>query len=175
MARERVRVLCALALACWLAVLLAPAAIVNAAVPLEATQVQFLQECQAAWGQSIPGWSGASPDCSNATGLTCDPSGMIVDLQLRNYKLGGQIPNSLSSLRKVTRLDLASNQLPGSIPATVTALSLLKYLFLFNNTLTGSIPADIGWLTSMISINLYSNMLSGSVPSSITKLTTLSS
>ncbi|CAI6011927.1 unnamed protein product [Closterium sp. NIES-65] len=36
------------------------------------------KECQAAWGQSISGWSGEIPDCSSATGLTCDPSGMIV-------------------------------------------------------------------------------------------------
>ncbi|CAI6002397.1 unnamed protein product, partial [Closterium sp. NIES-64] len=113
---------------------------------------QFLQECQAAWGQSISGWSGESPDCSSATGLACDPSGMIVIMQLRNYKLGGQIPNSLSSLKKLIYLDLTSNQLPGSIPATVTALSLLQYLWLFNNTLTGAIPADIGSLTSMITL-----------------------
>ncbi|CAI5458393.1 unnamed protein product, partial [Closterium sp. Yama58-4] len=175
MAREPKR-LCALALAWWLAFLVAtPVAPVNA-VPLEATQVQFLQECQAAWGQSIPGWSGASPDCSSATGLTCDPSGMIVALQLRNYKLGGQIPNSLSNLRKVTYLDLASNQLPGSIPATVTALSLLKYLWIFNNTLTGSIPAGIGSLTSMLSFSLSTNQLTNSIPTDIgllSKLVTL--
>ncbi|CAI7735440.1 unnamed protein product [Closterium sp. NIES-54] len=150
MARERVQR--AWAVAWWLAALVAAVAmiIMVKAVPLEATQVQFLQECQAAWGRNISGWSGASPDCSSATGLTCDSSGMILALahhcrtiihtssstyhqsqsirQLRNYKLGGQIPNSLSSLRRLIYLDLASNQLPGSIPASVTALSLLQHL-----------------------------------------------
>ncbi|CAI5959809.1 unnamed protein product [Closterium sp. NIES-65] len=75
--RDRERVQRAWALAWWLAVLVAPVAMVKA-VPLEATQVEFLQECQAAWGRSISGWSGESPDCSSATGLACDPSGMIV-------------------------------------------------------------------------------------------------
>ncbi|CAI5480193.1 unnamed protein product [Closterium sp. Yama58-4] len=87
-----------------------------------------MQECQTAWGQTFAGWSGTSPECTTATGLTCDATGFILTLQLRNYKLAGQIPSSISNLKKITYLDLASNQLPGSIPATVTALSLLKYL-----------------------------------------------
>ncbi|CAI7810140.1 unnamed protein product, partial [Closterium sp. NIES-53] len=133
----------------------------------------FVQECQTAWGQTIAGWSGASPQCTTATGLTCDASGFILSLKLHNYKLAGQIPNSVSNLKMITYLDLASNQLPGSIPATVTALSLLRYFWLYNNTLTGPIPTDIGSMTSLVSIILYTNTLSGSVPPSISKLTGL--
>ncbi|CAI7775166.1 unnamed protein product [Closterium sp. NIES-53] len=80
MAHDRECVQRAWALAWWLAVLVARLVAMVKAVPLEATQVQFLQECQVAWGQSIPGWSGANPDCSSATGLMCDPSGMITAL-----------------------------------------------------------------------------------------------
>ncbi|CAI5981230.1 unnamed protein product [Closterium sp. NIES-64] len=75
MTRERVQ--CALALAWSLAVLATSS--VNAQ-PLQATQARFLQDCQTAWGQTFPGWSGATPECSTANGITCDWSGMILEI-----------------------------------------------------------------------------------------------
>ncbi|CAI7774098.1 unnamed protein product [Closterium sp. NIES-54] len=101
----------ALALAWCLAVLqlATPVALVNAQ-PLQASQVQFLRDCQTAWSEALPGWGGAHPDCSSAQGITCDSNGMILKMNLPELSLSGSIPDSISSLRELSLLRTAAQE-----------------------------------------------------------------
>ncbi|CAI5974678.1 unnamed protein product [Closterium sp. NIES-65] len=79
--RERHAQCAALALAWWLAALATPA-VVHAQV-MAASQVTFLRDCQAAWGQVLAGWTsfnGRPITCQAATGIDCDTSGMITQM-----------------------------------------------------------------------------------------------
>ncbi|CAI7752637.1 unnamed protein product [Closterium sp. NIES-53] len=126
MARERQR---ALALACSLVALqlASPLAVIHAQ-PLQASQVQFLKDCQTAWSPVLFGWGGAHPVCSSVEGITCDSSGMVLELNISELNVTGSIPDSISSLRKLSILYLQYNQLTGSIPAAIGTLTNLKHL-----------------------------------------------
>ncbi|CAI7898252.1 unnamed protein product, partial [Closterium sp. NIES-54] len=136
MARERQR---ALALACSLVALqlASPLAVIHAQ-PLQASQVQFLKDCQTAWSPVLFGWGGAHPVCSSVEGITCDSSGMVLELNISELNVTGSIPDSISSLRKLSILNhairvhrcryLQYNQLTGSIPAAIGTLTNLKHL-----------------------------------------------
>ncbi|CAI7926942.1 unnamed protein product, partial [Closterium sp. NIES-54] len=143
----------ALALALCLAVLqlATPVALVNAQL-LQASQVQFLQDCQTAWGQTLPGWGSSNPDCSSAKGITCDSSGMVLVMDLPYLNLKGPIPDSISSLRELSIIYLQYNQLTGSIPTTLGVLTNLNHISLVVNRLTGTIPAAIGNLAKLRSL-----------------------
>ncbi|CAI7901373.1 unnamed protein product, partial [Closterium sp. NIES-54] len=114
-----------LALAWCLAVLqlATPVPMVNAQ-PLQASQVQFLQDCLTAWGQTLP----SNPDCSSVEGITCDSSGMVLEMKLPERNLRGPIPGSISSLRELSILYLIKNRFTGSIPNTISILTNLQQL-----------------------------------------------
>ncbi|CAI5500193.1 unnamed protein product, partial [Closterium sp. Naga37s-1] len=118
-------------LAGWLAAgLLAPLVKANV-VPLEPTQVQFLNDSQAAWRYvKFPGLEDPKPDCVPlaALDITCNAHGMIDHLLLGNQILGGPIPQSISNLRNLTWLGLSSSQLSGSIPAGIGDLIHMVYI-----------------------------------------------
>ncbi|CAI5499317.1 unnamed protein product, partial [Closterium sp. Naga37s-1] len=88
---------------------------------------QFLQDFQTAWGQNLAGWGGSDPDCSSATGVTCDNSGMISAMRLSNLNLRGPIPDSISNLQKISSLDVSNNWINGSIPAKIGDLTNLHF------------------------------------------------
>ena len=56
----------------------------------------------------------------------------------------GNIPDVLTMLTTLTRLDLSGNMLTGTVPAGLTALSRLRYLDLSDNQLVG---APLEWTT----------------------------
>ncbi|CAI5969445.1 unnamed protein product [Closterium sp. NIES-64] len=105
--RERHAQCAALALAWWLAALATPA-VVHAQV-MAASQVTFLRDCQAAWGQVLAGWTsfnGRPITCQAATGIDCDTSGMITQIKFQGGIRGGRLPSSISNLRELTVLYL---------------------------------------------------------------------
>ena len=65
---------------------------------------------------------------------------------------------------RVVTLNLSNNNLSGSIPPQVGGLAALQVLDLSNNTLTGSIPTQVGDLTALIHLDLSANKLSDSIP-----------
>ncbi|CAI5463036.1 unnamed protein product [Closterium sp. Yama58-4] len=172
MARER-RVQRALSLACCLVTLQLVSTVVHAQ-PLQASQVQFLQDCQTVWGQTFPGWGDSNPDCSSAEGVTCDSSGMISAMGVSNLNLKGSIPDSISNLRKISLLDVSWNKLSGSIPTEIGVLTNLQSLWLNENQLSGSIPAAIGNLTKLSILDVsWNHQLTGAIPTEIGNLTNL--
>ncbi|MCK5523998.1 MAG: hypothetical protein KAI83_12775 [Thiomargarita sp.] len=125
----------------------------------------------ASW-KNKSGWNVTNTPCS-WRGVSCGGDGHVTGLILRNNKLSGSIPESLSNLSNLKSLVLGSNQLSGSIPESLGNLSNLQRLFLFRNQLSGSIPESLGNLGNLKSLNLSSNQLSGSIPESLGNLSNL--
>ncbi|CAI7767969.1 unnamed protein product, partial [Closterium sp. NIES-53] len=130
---------------------------------------QFLQDCLTAWGQTLP----SNPDCSSVEGITCDSSGMVLEMKLPERNLRGPIPGSISSLRELSILDLSKNQLTGSIPSAIGILTNLQQLSLVVNQLNGTIPTAVGKLKKLGYLGLSSNQLSGAIPTAIGNLLNL--
>ncbi len=97
----------------------------------------------------------------------------LVELNLNDNLLSGEIPSWVSDMSTLEKLFLAGNQFTGSIPATLSNLVNLDTLDLHINRLSGSIPIEITTFTNIRYIALHANQLSGTIPSEIGNLTTL--
>nr|GMD18665.1 MDIS1-interacting receptor like kinase 2-like [Ipomoea batatas] len=86
--------------------------------------------------------------------------GQLKDLQFLDISqnlLNSTIPSSLSSLTKLSTLDLSSNFIFGNIsPHLISNWTKLTHLGLADNSFNGSIPPEIGgWETSLIPSTEY--------------------
>eukprot|EP00658_Telonema_sp_P-2_P076692 TRINITY_DN6761_c0_g1_i1.p1 TRINITY_DN6761_c0_g1~~TRINITY_DN6761_c0_g1_i1.p1 ORF type:complete len:354 (-),score=54.06 TRINITY_DN6761_c0_g1_i1:331-1392(-) len=106
------------------------------------------------------------------SGVTCDPWGRVVKLNLNQYGLKGQLPPELAELTSLSFLDLGSNLLSGSLPS-FTFASNLTYIYLNRNRFSGSIPRELP-RAKIKQLVLSSNLLSGAVPKEYAKMTALS-
>jgi len=97
----------------------------------------------------------------------------LIELNLSNNNLTGEIPPEIGDLTNLTTLKLYSNQLIGEIPPEIGDLTNLTELLLFDNQLTGSIPSEIGTLTNLNRLYLYNNQLTGEIPPEIGNFTNL--
>ena len=119
------------------------------------------------------------------------------DLGFPFNRLVSTLPSSLSSLTKLTRLELWRNALTGTLPLWISDLSRLSeyerhksiatrkdrklctdkccldHLDLSVNFLDGTIPSELGKLTNTTYLNLEHNRLWGTIPSEIGMLTKL--
>ncbi|KAK6153274.1 hypothetical protein DH2020_012913 [Rehmannia glutinosa] len=91
-------------------------------------------------------------------------------LVLSGTNLTGAIPQTLGDLQELRLLDLSDNALSGEIPGSIFHLPRLEKLYLNTNRLEGSIPMDIGNLTGLLELTLYDNQLVGEIPGSIGNL-----
>ncbi|GKV51824.1 hypothetical protein SLEP1_g58448 [Rubroshorea leprosula] len=87
----------------------------------------------------------------------------------------GNIPFEVGLLKSLTKLDLSNNSFSGSIPSSIRNLSNLSILYLYDNMLSKSIPSEVGLLKSLTELDLSNNNFSGSIPTSIGNLSNLSS
>ncbi|KAF7130850.1 hypothetical protein RHSIM_Rhsim10G0032400 [Rhododendron simsii] len=95
-----------------------------------------------------------------------------LDLSFNSF-LQGVLPPSLGNLTRLVHLDLMETNIKGSIPSSIGNLSALAYLSLRSNQLSGCIPQEIGNLKNLRVIDMTSNGLNGSIPSSIGHLSYL--
>ena len=80
-------------------------------------------------------------------------------------RLTGTIPQWLSSLKKLTRLDLSGNRFRGTIPSEFSELTALKYLDLSSNfNLNGALPTELSELTSLEVFDVGHNQFTGLFP-----------
>ena len=89
----------------------------------------------------------------------------ILDLYTR--RLGGRIPEQISDLRELIKLDLGETQVIGRIPDRLGELRYLKELYLFGNRLEGKIPAALADMESLEVLDLGGNRLTGSIPADL--------
>ena len=106
-------------------------------------------------------------------GVTTDPDGHVMVLDLRDNGLNGEIPPELGNLTNLRELRLRENQLRGAIPPELGKLDNLEVLSLVLNSLSGTIPKELGNLTGLKELRIGGNELSGDIPATLTNLTGL--
>ena len=100
-------------------------------------------------------------------------AGRVVELDLSQNQLSGQIPSAIGQLTGLTELDLFGNQLTGAIPPAIGDLDKVTRLSLWANQLSGSIPAELGDMESLEWVALGINELTGGIPPELGNLETL--
>ncbi|KAL3376523.1 hypothetical protein AABB24_003120 [Solanum stoloniferum] len=106
-------------------------------------------------------------------GASCwnDRENRLINLELRDMNLGGNVPDSLKYCRSLQYLDLSGNRISGSIPSDIcTWLPYLVTLDLSNNEFTGSIPSDLVSCSYLNKLMLNDNRLSGNIPPQFSSL-----
>ena len=94
----------------------------------------------------------------------------VLELNLGDNQLTGEIPPELGGLSYLRHLYLSSNQLTGEIPPELGRLSRLTNLYLSHNQLTGGIPPELGGLSNLIGLVLFANQLTGEIPPELGRL-----
>ena len=107
-------------------------------------------------------------------GVTTNGNGRVIELNLPENQLTGEIPPELGGLSDLTGLWLLRNQLTGEIPPELGGLSNLTKLYLFSNQLTGEIPPELGGLSNLTELFLDDNQLTGEIPPELSSLLNLS-
>ena len=139
-----------------------------------------------------PSWTNNANWLSDAPladwhGVTTAPDGRVVELNLRQNQLRGELPPQLSRLTRLQSLqlsgnhleriradlgyldsliqiDLSANRLSSHTPLSLGQLPHLAVLNLANNQLSGTIPLELGQLANLTVLNLADNHLSGTIP-----------
>ena len=130
-------------------------------------------ETEGSGWKNSSGWLSDTTPC-NWYGVVCS-AGSVVELNLADNNLRGNIPPEISLLTNLKTLNLEFNHLSGSIPPELGDLSKLEFMFLTGNSgLSGSIPPEIGDLASLRGLILSSfeggTQLSGHIPSELGNL-----
>ena len=108
-------------------------------------------------------------------GVTADENGRVIELDLLEVGLSGELPPELGNLSSLERINLAHNSLSGEIPPELGNLSNLFELVLSDNQLSREIPPELGNLSNLFKLVLSDNQLSGEIPSELGNLGRLSS
>jgi Leucine-rich repeat (LRR) protein len=110
-----------------------------------------------------------------AAGGTFPTTGLeqLTVLDLRQMGLGGTIPDSISRLSLLKKLELDFNDFRGPIPEIIGQLTTLTELSLSNNRLEGAIPPILGQLQQLTILDLRTNLFSGTLPTELALLPNL--
>ncbi|RVW94637.1 LRR receptor-like serine/threonine-protein kinase GSO2 [Vitis vinifera] len=136
-----------------------------------------------------------SGSISLSCGTTNQSSGGLLNLDLSNNQLSGELPNCWEQWKDLIVLNLANNNFSGKIKDSIGLLHGMQTLHLRNNSFTGALPSSLkncralrlidlgknklsgkitawmgGSLSDLIVLNLRSNEFNGSIPSSLCQL-----
>jgi len=93
-----------------------------------------------------------------------------VTIQLVNNNLEGTIPHELGWFTDLYQINLQSNRIHGQIPSTISELKKLELFAVGSNNLDGYVPEELWSLDSLLGINLFGNKFEGSLSSKIGNL-----
>ncbi len=103
-------------------------------------------------------------------------SGHVTELELRDNRLIGELPDEFRMFTRLEVLNLGSNQIIGTLPAWVSELSHLRSLHLDRNVFTGELPQELGDLPLLEELTLDGSAgFFGKLPESLTRLDNLRS
>ena len=122
--------------------------------------------------QNSDGWL-YTEDLGQWHGVTTDAGGRVTELDLRDNRLSGELPEELGILTSLTELNLRDNQLSGALPPELAGLTSLEELYLSNNGLTGVLPASLIALSGLTDLWLHDNQFSGELPAELGNLAAL--
>ncbi|KAJ0699645.1 putative leucine-rich repeat-containing, plant-type, leucine-rich repeat domain superfamily [Helianthus annuus] len=88
----------------------------------------------------------------------------LENLILSYTRVGGRLPDSIGSLKMLSRLELSGCGFTGPIPASMQNLTRLQYLDLSANQFTGSVPSFQLSKNHLVQVNLSENNLTGGIP-----------
>ena len=125
------------------------------------------------WENGARGW--LKGPVAEWHGVEVSSNGRVVELDLSDNGLDGEIPAELAQLSALEGLDLGDNNLTGEIPPELGNLSKLERLRLWGNELHGKIPAELASLSRLTSLSLSGNQLSGEIPAELAGLPRLTS
>eukprot|EP00475_Leptophrys_vorax_P044275 TRINITY_DN880_c0_g1_i1.p1 TRINITY_DN880_c0_g1~~TRINITY_DN880_c0_g1_i1.p1 ORF type:complete len:448 (-),score=13.77 TRINITY_DN880_c0_g1_i1:268-1611(-) len=177
-----------------------PRAPLASAATIKSSQEAALLNLKKAWGYFVgtSTW-GAGKDCSKWARVNCSSKGDVLRLNmtgsgirwtgaglpaalqnltsLEMLRVGSvgfvaSLPSYLSTLTKLTYLDISNNTFYGSA-APIWSLTKLTYLDVSSTLLRGQLPTSLGLLTNLAVLNVSDTYLSGSIPDSYSNLVKL--
>ncbi|KAJ1269434.1 hypothetical protein BS78_07G211600 [Paspalum vaginatum] len=123
----------------------------------------------------LSSWQGEN--CCDWSGVRCrKKTGHVVQLDLGEYALEGEINPSLASLTNLVYLNLSQSDFGGaSIPEFIGSFKLLRYLDLSGAHFGGRVPPQLGNLTRLQHLNLSDSHMTITVNNFywVSKLTSL--
>ncbi|GJT59666.1 leucine-rich repeat protein [Tanacetum coccineum] len=124
----------------------------------------------------LVGWN-RSVECCTWGGVSCDETGHVIVLDLRNESISGGIKTSSQwkGLNRLEFLSFGGNFLSGKLPESLLQIPSLLGLDLSNNKLSGRV-SDLIRVSSykLTNLDLSSNSFQGSIPEFIFKIPTIS-
>ncbi|PSS30063.1 Receptor protein kinase [Actinidia chinensis var. chinensis] len=116
-------------------------------------------------------WS--DPDPCNWDHVVCSDDNRVTRIQIGHQSLQGTIPQSISNLTHLQRLELQWNNISGPVPG-LNGLGLLQVLMLSNNQFT-SVPIDFfTGMSSLQSVEIDNNPFSAwQIPETLKNASTL--
>ncbi|XP_058069575.1 receptor-like protein kinase 7 [Magnolia sinica] len=134
---------------------------------IEELQILLNFKSQLSNPDTLQSWQPNLRHC-NFTGITCNPTESVTEINLTNQKLSGPLPlESICTLQSLQKLAIGSNSLIGTLDHLPNC-SQLVHLDLAFNHLTGPVP-DLSSLSKLQVLNLSNNGFSGPFPSNSIK------
>ncbi|MED6197976.1 hypothetical protein PIB30_061815 [Stylosanthes scabra] len=122
---------------------------------------------------ALPSWNESLHFCE-WEGVTCSRRHMRVSaLQLQNQDFGGTLGPSLGNLTFLVELNLTDLNLYGDIPREVGHLKRLQILSLMQNNIFGEIPRELGRLKRLQFLELKKNNFHGEIPMELANCSSL--
>mmetsp|Transcript_22794 Transcript_22794/g.53806 ORF Transcript_22794/g.53806 Transcript_22794/m.53806 type:complete len:2494 (+) Transcript_22794:244-7725(+) len=123
------------------------------------------------------GWLSEDDECNWSFAETpCNPSGVVVTLDLAFNHLQGEIPPEIAMLTELTSITLngdgVESKITGMLPDELALLTKIQGFSASNNDLYGPIPSGLNW-PNATTFDLSSNRLSDRIPNDIGLLVSL--
>jgi len=101
--------------------------------------------------------------------LSTEHADKIVEIDLCNNNLEGEIPPTFGRMRSLRALKMSHNRLKGAIPAELGNCQNLEEIWIDNNNLSGAMPKEMGNLGRLRVLCLQENALIDNIPAEIGK------